>query len=169
LPAEPPHTDEAAVTVVDCPEQMRSVYARLPVQPLASVAVIVKLKAPDAVGVPDKSPALERPSPDGRPGPTPNENGAVPPVALIVWLYAAFAVPLGSGEDGLTLMAAQAPMSVYRDTLGIPFVSTVAIAGPSFADQPALDVKALAEKPDAALTGNTIVCSLSMRWRRRSG
>jgi hypothetical protein len=57
----------------------------------------VKENAPAAVGVPLITPAEERVRPGGR---TPLESekvkGAVPPVAVSVWLKALLAVPAGS-------------------------------------------------------------------------
>jgi hypothetical protein len=63
-------------------------YGLLPGQPLASVAVIVKLNTPAVVGVPEMMPVV---APSIRPfGNAPAETtkvyGAVPPVAETVWL-----------------------------------------------------------------------------------
>ena len=57
------------------------VYRRLPVQPVASVAVIVKVNVPTVVGVPVIAPVLElRSRPVGsEPLDTENVYGEVPP------------------------------------------------------------------------------------------
>jgi hypothetical protein len=53
------------------------------VQPWASVVVIVKLKFPDVVGVPDNAPDDNNVNPLGNAPPvTVKENGAVPPIAV---------------------------------------------------------------------------------------
>ena len=73
---------------------MISVYGRLPVQPglagppVASVAVMVKEKLPEVVGVPESAPVEAfKLSPGGRlPAVTAKVYGAVPPLAVIVWL-----------------------------------------------------------------------------------
>jgi len=44
---------------------MKTVYARAPVQPAASVALMVKLKVPDVFGVPASAPFDARVSPPG--------------------------------------------------------------------------------------------------------
>ena len=67
--------------------QILSVYGRLPVQPFASVAVMVRLvPAPfEAVGVPLSTPAVVNVRPAGSvPLVTVKLCGAVPPVAVIV-------------------------------------------------------------------------------------
>jgi hypothetical protein len=54
---------------------------------LLSVAVTVKVKLPAVVGVPDKTPPLDRDRPGGRePLVTAKVYGAVPPEAVNVWL-----------------------------------------------------------------------------------
>jgi hypothetical protein len=64
------------------------VYARLPGQLLASVAVIVKLNWPAVVGVPEMTPVVALSVRPGGSAPleTVKVYGAVPPVAEIVWL-----------------------------------------------------------------------------------
>lgn len=64
------------------------VYARLPGQPFASVAVIVKLNCPAVVGVPEMTPVVELSvSPGGSaPSETAKIYGGVPPTAEIVSL-----------------------------------------------------------------------------------
>src|SRR5690242_20340319 len=60
----------------------------LPVQPLASVTIIVKLKVPSADGLPEIKPLLAlsvRPL-GNEPETTWKVNGATPPTALSVWL-----------------------------------------------------------------------------------
>ena len=63
-------------------------YGRAPGQLFASVAVIVKLKVPAAVGVPEMTPVVALSvSPFGRaPLETVKVYGAVPPTAETVWL-----------------------------------------------------------------------------------
>ena len=63
-------------------------YGRLPGQLLASVAVIVKLKVPAAVGVPEMTPvvALSVKPFGSAPIETVKVYGPVPPTAEIVWL-----------------------------------------------------------------------------------
>jgi len=59
------------------------------VHPFASVAVTVKEKFPETEGVPDNTPPDESESPPGSvPLVTLKEYGALPPEAVIVWLYA---------------------------------------------------------------------------------
>src|SRR5256885_422176 len=65
---------------------MASAYACAPVQPLASVAVTVKLKVPPAVGVPDIAPPGDKLNPEGNaPALTVKVYGDAPPLAVIVW------------------------------------------------------------------------------------
>ena len=63
-------------------------YGRLPGQPFASVAVIVKLKVPARVSVPEMTPVLALSvKPFGSaPLETVKVYGAVPPTAETVWL-----------------------------------------------------------------------------------
>ena len=64
----------------------------------ASVTLAVKLAGPDAVGVPDSTPALESDNPAGSdPVLTDQEYGVVPPVAASVTEYGIVTCPLGSG------------------------------------------------------------------------
>src|SRR4029077_3791396 len=83
-------------------------YARVPGQPLLSVAGVVKLKVPNVVGVPVMAPVAGlSDSPAGStPLDTANVYGPVPPEAVIVWLYAVPTTPLGS-VAGLTVMVGQ--------------------------------------------------------------
>ena len=64
LPAESAQT-AAGVGVIDGATQTSTTYVRLPVQPFASVAVIVKVNVPAVVGVPVSAPATTF-SPSGR-------------------------------------------------------------------------------------------------------
>ena len=78
-------------------------YACEPGQPVASVAVMVKLLVAAVVGVPPKVPFTASASPAGNaPALTTNVFGAGP-LAEMVWLYAKPTVPLGSvgGVTGL--------------------------------------------------------------------
>ena len=72
-------------------------YAVDPVAPRLSVAVIVKLNEPDDVGVPVIAPVdVFNDSPVGSaPALTAYVYGAVPPEAVIVWLYATPCVQFG--------------------------------------------------------------------------
>src|SRR3954452_20116746 len=86
-----------------------TVYRRLPAQPVASVAVMVKLNVPAVVGVPVMAPELPlRISPVGSaPLEMVNVYGAVPPDPETVWLYAGPTLPFGS-DAGLTVMMGHA-------------------------------------------------------------
>jgi len=79
-----------------------SVYAWLPVQPFASVAVTVKPELPSVGGVPLSTPFAASDSPAGSaPDVTEYVYAASPPVADSVWLYAASLVAAGraSGDS----------------------------------------------------------------------
>jgi len=70
------------------------------VQPLLSVAVIVNDELPWVVGVPESTPESESDNPAGSvPDVTANVTGAVPPVAVTVWLYADPTVPELSADS----------------------------------------------------------------------
>src|SRR4051794_8742307 len=86
-----------------------TVYKRLPVQPAASVAVMVNVNVPAVVGVPVIAPEPPlRTSPVGSaPLEMVNVYGAVPPEPETVWLYAVPKLPFGS-VAGLTVMMGQA-------------------------------------------------------------
>ena len=74
---------------------------------MASVAVTVKLNTPAVVGVPLRTPALESDRPVGTvPDVTAKLYGDVPPLAVIVWLYAVLNVPFGR-VDGDSVMSGQ--------------------------------------------------------------
>src|SRR5436853_92666 len=65
-----------------------SVYWRLGPHPAPSLAVIVNVYGPVAVGVPERTPAEESERPGGSaPPPTANVTGATPPDCAIVALY----------------------------------------------------------------------------------
>ncbi|PIP41358.1 MAG: hypothetical protein COX19_03855 [Desulfobacterales bacterium CG23_combo_of_CG06-09_8_20_14_all_51_8] len=65
---------------------MTRVYSRKPVQPLSSVAVIVKINVPAVVGVPAiRPPVVIGDSPSGSvPAVMVNAYGPAPPLAVIV-------------------------------------------------------------------------------------
>ena len=64
-----------------------TVYACEPVAPTVSVAVMVKLNVPLALGAPDSVPAAVKVRPVGTvPTVTENVESPVPPVAATVWL-----------------------------------------------------------------------------------
>ena len=66
---------------------MVTVYDRLPVQLLLSFAWTMKVKLPAAVGVPDRTPAVDRLSPVGSvPLDFVKVYGLLPPLAVNVWL-----------------------------------------------------------------------------------
>lgn len=74
-------SDDGATVITGA---MTSVYARAPVYAFASVAVMVKLKVPNTVGVPDNVPPEERDMPVGSaPEVTAYVYDAVPPLAVI--------------------------------------------------------------------------------------
>ena len=81
-------------------ELIVTLYAWLPVAPIESVAVMVKLNglSAESVGVPVIAPVLElRLRPVGKlPADTLKAMAPVPPVSPIVWLYATPTVPLGN-------------------------------------------------------------------------
>ncbi len=63
--------------------------------------MMVKLDVPVPVGVPLRTPPLERLKPLGNePEVTAYVYGPIPPDAVIVWLYAVLCVPAVSGEAG---------------------------------------------------------------------
>src|ERR1700675_4546716 len=84
------------------------VYARVPAQPFASVAVIEKVNVPAVVGVPVIAlvAALRIRPPGSAPLDTENAYGAVPPDAETVWLYGVPTVPFGS-VAGFTVRSGQ--------------------------------------------------------------
>ena len=82
-----------------------TVYARAPVAPTLSVAVIVKFELPATVGVPVMAPVVAfSDSPAGKPPATAKVDAPVPPAVLTVWLYAAPTEPPGR-LAGLTVTA----------------------------------------------------------------
>ena len=87
LPVVAPVSAPGAGASVIVGQVMSSVYAALPVQPFASVAVTVKLEDPTAVGVPVRlpSPASVRPA-GSEPLVTAKVYGLAPPEAVMVWL-----------------------------------------------------------------------------------
>jgi hypothetical protein len=83
------HSSVAAATV--------TLYARLPVLPLASVAVTVNALVAAVVGVPVTAPPLDKLNPAGNvPLVTAYVYGPVPPVAATVPVYAVPTVPSAS-------------------------------------------------------------------------
>src|SRR5450432_3525753 len=89
------------------------VYDRVPLQPLLAVALTVKVKLPLADGVPERTPAVDRLSPPGRvPLDTVKVYGLLPPLAVMVWLYAAVVVPSGSA-CGFIVIVGQVMVIVY--------------------------------------------------------
>jgi hypothetical protein len=85
----------------------------VPEQPNASVAVTVKVNAPDTVGVPERTPPEESTSPAGNaPAVTAKVCGARPPDAVNVWLYG---VPCAAPTSvaGKTVTVAHTILNVY--------------------------------------------------------
>jgi hypothetical protein len=77
------------------------------------VAVTVKVKLPDTVGVPERTPAEESTSPAGNaPAVTANVCGARPPDAVSVWLYGVPCTPPTSAS-GKTVTVAHTILNVY--------------------------------------------------------
>ena len=73
---------------------------------------MVKLELPAVVGVPDSTPDDDSVIPPGSvPDDTAKLYGAVPPLAVSVWLYGVPTVPAGS-VDGLSVIAGQLMVSV---------------------------------------------------------
>ena len=86
---------------------MVMLYDLAPVCPFASVATAVKLKVPDAVGVPEISPAAERVKPlGGAPAPVANAYGPCPPAAVSVATYGVPACPLLKVAGSMEIAAA---------------------------------------------------------------
>jgi hypothetical protein len=82
-----------------------TVYDRVPVHPVLSVAVTVKLNVPAAVGVPVKPPPLAKFNPLGKlPVVLAKVYGAVPPVAVRVCEYGVPAKPF-TKLAGFTVIA----------------------------------------------------------------
>ena len=66
---------------------------------LVSVTVTEKLALPAALGVPEITPAALKLNPAGNvPNVTANVGAPTPPLAVIVWLYAAPTVPASNGD-----------------------------------------------------------------------
>ncbi len=84
------------------------VYACNPVQPLASVAVIVDVNMPAVVGVPEMVPLMVSDIPGASsPAVMLKVYGACPPLAVMILLYATPSVPFGRG-GGERVMGGQA-------------------------------------------------------------
>ena len=105
MPTVPPGTDAGASAIVG--DAIVSAYAFDPVNgpplPAAvlSVAVMVKLNVPPAVGIPESAPADVSVTPAGSdPAVTANVYGPVPPDAEMVSPYDAPIVPPVNGLDG---------------------------------------------------------------------
>ena len=87
VPATPAVVVEGKLVTLSVAGLAASVYDWLPVVPLASVAVTVKVEEPAAVGVPLRTPPAESVSHAGsEPAVTAKVYGAVPPLAVRVWL-----------------------------------------------------------------------------------
>ena len=84
----PKVTGDAGVNVTVCaPGAIVNANAALPVLPLVSVTVTVKLNAPTAVGEPESSPAEESVRPPGSaPAVTVKAGAPAPPLAAMLWL-----------------------------------------------------------------------------------
>ena len=95
--------------------------------PAASVALTVKANGPATVGDPDMSPVVAfSVSPVGSvPALMMNAYGAVPPVALIVWLYALSTVPFGSVGGAIASVAATANATARCPVAPPPSVAVI--------------------------------------------
>jgi len=83
----PKPTGVAGAKVTVCaPGAIVNAKAALPVPPLASVTVTVKLNAPPAVGEPESSPAEESVKPPGSAPVTVKVSAPAPPLAAMLWL-----------------------------------------------------------------------------------
>src|SRR3954451_3365252 len=93
-------------------------YARLPVLPEPAVALIVKLEVPAVVGIPEIRPVepLSVNPAGSAPESTVKVYPPVPPLAVIVWLYAVPIIPLGR-LAGLTVSGAVPVATVTLDRL----------------------------------------------------
>lgn len=92
---------------------MSIVYDWLPEQPKPSVAVIVNVKVPVVVGVPDNTPVVALMlTPAGNAPEVLHVIVPVLPVCVAVWLYAVFTVPSGN-VAGATVMVGQLMSIVY--------------------------------------------------------
>jgi len=102
----------AGLTVITG-QSTTSVSARVPVHPLASVAVTVKLNVPVTVGVPERTPAVVRVIPAGSaPAVTAYVTVPTPPVCVnVTGPYATPAVPF-ERLAGLTVMTGHSTTSV---------------------------------------------------------
>src|SRR5688572_14048455 len=90
------------------------VYTTSAKQPLASVPRMVTTDVPTVVGVPDRRPEDVNVRPAGSvPFVTAKVYGSVPPLPVIVWLYATATVPLGS-VAGDSVIAGQTPGTVVH-------------------------------------------------------
>ena len=110
--------------VITSTPQVLTVKLREPVQPAASVAVMVKVALPAVVGVPLITPVVPlsiKPA-GSEPFVTLNANVPVAPVALTVWLYAVPTVASGSAA-GFTASPVQPGDKVYCAEAGQPFAS----------------------------------------------
>ena len=107
--------------------EMATEYARKPVAPTVSVAVIVKLNVAADDGVPVIAPLVAfNDSPVGKlPAVTANVDAPEPPVALTVWLYAVPTV-LAGNVAGLTVIVALT-VTVYACDAVAPTVSVAVI------------------------------------------
>ena len=106
-----------------------TVYARLPVAPKLSVAVIVKLKLPAADDVPVIAPVdVLSDRPVGKlPAVTVYVYGAVPPDAVTVWLYARPCVVAGRLAGAIDNAAADDTVTEYARNPVAPTVSVAVI------------------------------------------
>src|SRR5471030_2180035 len=104
------------------------VYDRVPLQPLLAVALTVKVKLPLADGVPERTPAVDRLSPPGRlPLDTVKVYGLLPPLAVMVWLYAATVDPFGS-VVGLRVIVGQVVTLTVYDRVPVQPLLAVALS-----------------------------------------
>src|SRR6267143_5295350 len=96
MPVVPPLSAPAAGVKVIAGQLNDGVYARGPVHPCASVALMVKLAEPAAFGVPVISPVpvFSEAQAGSEPAVTAYVYEPVPPLAVVNWLYAVPTVPL---------------------------------------------------------------------------
>jgi hypothetical protein len=106
---------------------MVTVYSRSAVHPYLSVAAIVKVKLPAAVGVPERTPSAERSSPLGKlPVDFAKVYGLYPPPAVIGLLYG-WPIPPLESVVGATVIVRQTVLTVYWRSPVQPYLSVASI------------------------------------------
>ena len=143
-------SDAATVPLYDCDA----------VTELPSVAVIVKVYAPETLVVPVIAPvdALSESPAGNAPDVTVNEIGAVPPEVCTVWLYAVLmsgvdSVPvvIASEETMVPLYACDAVIELLSVAVIVKLYVPALVGVPVIAPVDALSVRPLGSAPDVTL------------------